>query len=168
METHSAEIGKYVIVALLASSKFLFSPFAAQGFHLTFWQSLIATTAGGMAGIVVYGLIGELISAKWTLLLALGLCVFTRRNWAAAKKHAHRKFKPANRFIVRVKHRLGLFGLAFLTPCVISIPVGAIACMSFFSHRRKDVFLYLFASLVLWALILNIGAYVFKLSRLFS
>jgi hypothetical protein len=168
MDAHTTEVGKYIGVALLASVKFLFSPFAAQGLHLTFWESLLTTTLGGIGGILVFGLIGELISDKWSNIVAIYLRIFTPRTKDEARRRARRKFKPQNRFIVKVKHRLGLFGLALITPCMISIPFGAIACMAFFSHRRKEVFVYLFISLCFWSLLLNIGAYFLKLSRLFS
>jgi hypothetical protein len=168
MDAHSTEVGKLIGVALLASVKFLFSPFAAQGMHLTFWESLLATTVGGIAGILVFGLIGELITDKWANIMGFFFQVFTSRNKEEARRYARRKFKPKNRFIVKVKHRLGLFGLALITPCMISIPFGAIACMAFFNHRRKEVFVYLFLSLGFWSLLLNVGAYFLKLSRLFS
>jgi hypothetical protein len=161
-------MGKFVAVALFASVKFLFSPFFAEGLHLNFRESLISTTIGGVLGILVFGLIGELISDSWTKIMAFYLRIFTGRSEPEARRFANRKFKWMTRFIVKVKQKLGLFGLALLSPCLISIPIGAIACMSFFSHRRKSVFLYLFLSLAFWTLVLNTGAYFFRLSRLFS
>jgi hypothetical protein len=168
MYTHSADFGKYVLVALFASIKFLFSPFFAEGVHLNFKESFLSTTAGGAAGILAFGLIGELISDSWARIVAFFLSVFGKRSKLEATVYSRRKFKWMTRFIVRVKHRLGLAGLAFLSPCLISIPLGAIACMSFFNHRRKAAFLYLFLSLIFWSVVLNGGAYFFHLSRLFS
>jgi hypothetical protein len=168
MGTASVDIGKYVLVALVASVKFLFSPFFAEGVHLNFKESILITTAGGASGIIAFGLVGELISDSWTRIVAFCLSTFGKRSKMEAYIHARRKFKWMSRFIVKVKQRLGLFGLAFLSPCLISIPLGAIACMSFFNHRRKEVFLYLFASLVFWSIVLNTGAYFLHFSRLFS
>jgi hypothetical protein len=164
----AAGIGKYILVALFASVKFLFSPFFAEGLHLNFLESVISTTIGGIFGILAFGFVGEVISDSWKSMIAFFLPIFTKKSKVQAIKHANRKFKWMNRFIVKVKHRLGLFGLAFLSPCLISIPLGAIACMSFFSHRRKEAFLYLFISLAFWSIVLNTGAYFFKLSHLFS
>lgn len=165
---HSADFGKYMLVALFASIKFLFSPFFAEGVHLNFKESLLSTTAGGVAGILAFGLIGELISDSWSRIMAFFLSAFGKRTKLEATIFSRRKFKWMTRFIVRVKQKLGLGGLAFLSPCLISIPLGAIACMSFFNHRRKTAFLYLFLSLFFWSLILNSGAYFFHLSHLFS
>jgi hypothetical protein len=164
----AAGVGKYILVALFASVKFLFSPFFAEGMHMNFWESVIATTLGGVLGILAFGFIGEIISDSWKNMIVFLLPVFTKKSKVQAIKHANRKFKWMNRFIVKVKQRLGLFGLAFLSPCLISIPIGAIACMSFFSHRRKEAFLYLFVALAFWSIVLNVGAYFFKLSHLFS
>ena len=168
MTAHPADIGKYCVVGLFASIKFLFSPFFAEGVHLNFKESLLATTAGGGVGILAFGLIGELISDSWAWISAFFLSVFGKRTRLEAAIYSRRKFKWMTRFIVRTKHRLGLPGLAFLSPCLISIPLGAIACMSFFSHRRKEAFLYLFLSLIFWSLVLNTGAYFIHFSRLFA
>ncbi|HEV7231709.1 MAG TPA: hypothetical protein VGO45_10300 [Bacteroidia bacterium] len=168
MSAHPADFGKYVLVALFASIKFLFSPFFAEGVHLNFKESILSTTAGGIAGILAFGFIGELISDYWAKITAFFLSVFGKRSKEEAARYSRRKFKWMTRFIVKVKSRLGLFGLAFLSPCLISIPLGALACMSFFSHRRKEAFLYLFVSLAFWSVVLNVGAYFFRLSHLFS
>jgi hypothetical protein len=168
MYAHNADFGKYALVALFASIKFLFSPFFAEGVHLNFKESFLSTTAGGVVGIVAFGLIGELISDSWAKIMDFFLSTFGKRSKLEATLYSRRKFKWMTRFIVRVKHKVGLFGLAFLSPCLISIPLGAIACMSFFNHRRKAAFLYLFISLLFWSVILNGGAYFFHLSHLFS
>ncbi len=168
MDVHAAGIGKYILVALLASVKFLFSPFFAEGLRLNFFESIASTTVGGILGVLSFGFVGEIISDSWKNMIVFFLPVFTKKTKVQAIKHANRKFKWMNRFIVKVKHRLGLFGLAFLTPCLISIPIGAVACMFFFPHRRKEAFLYLFVSLAFWSVVLNVGAYFFKLSHLFS
>jgi hypothetical protein len=166
MSGHSAEIGKLVLVALLASVKFLFSPLSALSLRLSYTESLIATTSGGVVGILCFGLIGELISDYWVRIVAFVLQLFGRAPMEA-RRHARRRFKWMTRFIVKVKHRLGLFGIAALSPCLLSLPFGAIACMSFYSHRRKEVFLYLFLSLAFWSFVLNTGVYFFGLASLF-
>jgi hypothetical protein len=168
MPSHSVEVGKYFLVALFASVKFLFSPFFALGLRLNYFESLISTTLGGIAGILCFGLIGELLSDYWVKIVVLFLRMFTGRTPMEARLHARRKFKWITRFIVKVKHRLGLVGIALLSPCLLSLPLGAIACMTFFSHRRKEVFIYLFISLAFWSFVLNTGAYFFRLSALFS
>jgi hypothetical protein len=161
-------MGKYIAVALFASVKFLFSPFFAEGLKLNFMESLLSTMAGGAIGIFVFGLIGELISASWKTLVVLLSSTFSKKSKAEARVIASRKFTFMNRFIVRVKRRVGLFGIAFLSPCLISIPVGAIACMTFYSHQRPRAFLFLYLSLIFWTVVLNGIAYFFKLSHLFS
>ncbi|MCI0446804.1 hypothetical protein L0152_26840, partial [bacterium] len=48
----------------------------------------------------------------------------------------------------------GLAGVAFITPCIISIPVGSIIAANLYKNKAR-VLAYLFGSLVLWSLILN-------------
>lgn len=63
-------------------------------------------------------------------------------------------FTKRNRIIVKVWRKYGLLGIAVLTPVLFSIPVGTVlAC--YFERKRYKVYLYLFTSVIIWALLLN-------------
>jgi hypothetical protein len=55
---------------------------------------------------------------------------------------------------VKIIRRYGLFGLAFITPTIISIPVGSMLAGRLFPDKR-EVLLYLSGSVVLWSMALS-------------
>jgi len=63
-----------------------------------------------------------------------------------------RKFTKMNRFIVRVKQRFGLYGLAFITPPLISVPVGAMIAASIYKNKKR-VFIFLLGGVIFWSVL---------------
>ena len=60
-------------------------------------------------------------------------------------------FTPKNRKVVNIWRKYGLFGIAFLTPVILSIPVGTIIANSLEKNKKK-VIIYMFFSLVFWSI----------------
>lgn len=56
---------KILEIILIASVKFLFSPFEAERQGFTYRESLIITTTGGVVGILMFTFIGEGIAYSW-------------------------------------------------------------------------------------------------------
>lgn len=144
---------------LIAATKFLMSPFLARyGYDYGFFESLLITTMGGLLGVLMFGLLGKLIGQYWER--AVGFIVGLVRGKKTEKVHAKPKvFNRTNRFIVFVKKRFGLVGVAFVTPCMISIPIGTIVAFSLYKNQPKKVWLALTVSLVLWSVIINTVAH---------
>jgi hypothetical protein len=59
-------------------------------------------------------------------------------------------FTKRNRRLVTIFRKYGLFGISFLTPVLLSIPIGTIVANSFESNKRK-IFLYMFISILFWS-----------------
>ena len=81
----------------------------------------------------------------------------------AAKKNAlkpKKKFTRTNKIIVRMKDKIGVFGLAILTATIISIPIGSIITAKFYRHEKKTIFI-LYGTIAVIAAILTFAAYVF-------
>jgi hypothetical protein len=56
---------------------------------------------------------------------------------ASGKEIKHKKkFTPTNKKIIRLKKSLGVFGITFLAPLLLSIPVGTIIVAKFFGKQR--------------------------------
>ena len=154
---------------LLAGIKFLLAPFVAESppYDLNFWQSFIITTAGGMAGIIVFVFFGHFVVSKWSAFVYLIKRIYKSKEKLEIEKNKPRKkFNWKTRFIGRVKRRFGLFGIAFVTPCIISIPVGSVIAVGIY-RRKGMVLFYITASLVFWSFVLNILAQYFGLSKYF-
>ncbi len=155
---------KIVEVTLIASVKFLLAPFEAERYNMSYWQSFLYTTGGGTLGIFVFYFAGHYISDWWKRNMAKIKSFFTRRPITDFTGENRRIFTRTNKLIVRVKNRFGLAGVAFVTPCLISIPIGTLVAVAIY-RKRKPVILYLLISLVLWSFFLNWLAQYLALSQ---
>ncbi len=161
--------GKIVSLALIASVKFLFSPFIAESppYSLDFLPAFIITTSGGFAGIFVFTYFSNYIFSHWSRIK-----FYFRRIYMSKEKALHRmhktgkRFSRTSRFIVWIKKRFGIAGVAFVTPCIVSIPIGCTAAVGLFRNRKK-VLLYTSVSLLFWSLVLNVLAHFFGFSKYF-
>lgn len=151
-------------VGLIASVKFLIAPFEAERYQFSFWESFTVTTLGGVIGILAFYFAGTKITGWWRRFTDLIKSVFLRRPLAEIRAIPRRNFTRMRRMIIWVKTRFGLAGIAFITPCLISIPIGTVIATDIF-RKRKPVMLYLFASLIFWSLVLNGLAQYLKLSQ---
>lgn len=149
--THWLQIAE---VALIASVKFLLAPFEAERYGMSFWTSWIITTGGGIAGIFIFYFAGSFIAHWWQHNLAKIKSFFTRRPVSDFEGENRKIMTRTNKMMVRIKQRFGLLGIAFVTPCIISIPIGTLVALAFYP-RKKKVIPYLLVSLLFWSFILN-------------
>ena len=150
-----AEIAKIATVALTSATKFLLSPAAAYYFEFGLTKSLIVTTTGGLAGILAFSFLGRMLRIYWRYFIMLFVFPFSRFSYMELVNRPPKKFSVTQRLIVRVRNKFGLAGIAFITPCIISIPVGSIIAMNFYK-KKGVVLLALTISLLVWSLILNL------------
>lgn len=125
--------------------KFAFSQLMATGLGFGYLATLLITVLGGCTGMLVFyfgsGWFMERVARRKQKRLDQG-------------KDPKRSFTRTNRTIVRVKRSQGLSGLAFLTPVLISIPIGAIIAAKYFRNDRRTLPILL-ASVVIWGVILT-------------
>ncbi len=155
---------KILEVTLIASVKFLLAPFEAERYNMSYWQSFMYTTGGGTLGIFVFYYAGHFISQWWIKNVAKIKSFLTRRPITDFTGENKRVMTRKNKLIVRVKNKFGLAGIAFVTPCLISIPIGTLVAVAIY-RKRKPVILYLMISLVLWSFFLNWLAQYLALSK---
>lgn len=149
---------KILEIGLLASVKFLLSPFEAERHGFNFKESFFITTTGGITGILAFTFIGHGLAYGWKKIKGF----FQNRSTTEIK--VTKKFTRTNKFIVRIKMKFGLTGLIITTPSIISIPVGTIVTNHFYRGKLRNVLL-LIASLIMWSLLLNGLAQYMALSQ---
>lgn len=159
--THWLQIAE---VALIASVKFLLAPFEAERYGMTYWTAWIITTGGGITGIFIFYYAGWIIARWWQHNIAKVKSFFTKRPVSDFEGEHRKIFTRKNKMMVRIKQRFGLFGIAFVTPCIISIPIGTLVAIAFYPKKRQ-VIPYLLISLVLWSFLLNYIAQWLALSQ---
>ena len=155
---------KVIEVALIASVKFLLAPFEAERYEFSFWQSFAITTIGGTVGIFVFYYAGSKVSTWWRHIMALIKSVFLRRPAEVIEQKPKKVFTRNKRFVIRIKMKFGLIGIALITPSLISIPIGSIVAANFY-RKKRGVLLYLVGSLIFWSFLLNGIAQYLKLSQ---
>jgi hypothetical protein len=99
-----------------------------------YWDMLIVM-AGGTFGVLVFTFLGAAISKK-----------LENYNFFKMKRSKLRK-------LIKIKNGYGLIGIAFITPVIISIPVGCIISSAFENDRNRVLRLQI-SSVLIWSLVL--------------
>jgi membrane protein YqaA with SNARE-associated domain len=145
------ELIRALSIFFLGATKLLWAPGTAAAAGLTFWETVLICSAGSITGVLFFYFFGRAI------FIAVD-------NWRASKR-AHEKprrvFSKKNRMVINVKSKFGVVGLTFLTPCIISIPLGCIIAAKFFYHNKLTVPLLLLFS-VFWSFALSFFAFYVK------
>jgi hypothetical protein len=137
-----------IIITILSSSfKFAMTfPLAVFQFNFGFVETILWTNVGGTIGIYFFEFLSGRIMAWW------------KRTFRWIRKHRQdhvkkeKVFTGRNRRIIRIKQRYGLIGIAFITPLLLSIPVGVFLVVRYY-HARQTRFIYLIASNLFWSVI---------------
>lgn len=122
-------------------------------------------------GVVVFSYFSDYLFMMWNWLKAFSLGFFRSNkkpifseptvdvdakvsvsySYVESGQKEKKIFTPKTRKLVRIWKKYGLFGIAFITPVIISIPVGTILATRLIPNRKK-VLLYLFVSVAIWSL----------------
>ena len=143
-------MAKALSILLLSSTKYLIGIVLAassidEGSAVL---NYLFNIAGGLIGIVFFIYFGSFLK---TLL--------SRFRWFRRV----RKFSWKNRTIVRVRKAFGVPGIAFITPVVLSIPLGVFVALTLTSNKRK-ILLWTTAACVFWSTAFFIANYFFGFS----
>ena len=126
-----------LIAFLWSPFKFMFgvaSAFLTQGLHPLLGFAL--TCGGAMLGVLVYVYAGEWLLERWL-----------------ARRRKRRVFSKGSRRLVRIRKSGGLWGVALLTPVLLSIPVGCILAITMEHHRMRIVRM-MFVSIAAWGVLI--------------
>ena len=102
----------------------------AVGYMLTdkgysYLFTVITLIIGGTTGVFVFTFFSEWVNKLLNKLIK--------------PKPSKKVFTQKNRFIVTVKSKYGLYGIAFLSPIVFSIPIGCFLASRFYSSRKNII-----------------------------
>jgi hypothetical protein len=131
---------KIISVLLMSAVKFPFGYPLAQKFHFSTWLTMLCMIGGGMLGVIFY------------LYLWDGLVRMKRRFFPRKPKPV--KFTRFKRKLVHIIKKYEVWGVAFLSPTIISLPIGTILASSF-EHNKWRIKKIMFISIALWAVFLN-------------
>src|SRR5579863_9252634 len=136
---HFHNLYQIVIVFLLSTVKFGFGgvPIAILVDKFPFFKAITITTAGGVTSAIIFAYLSEWVLDKWHKL---------RTKYFP---HKERKHLPESKFTKKIREKWGLYGLAFFTPFILSIPIGTLLSVYFY-HDKQKVISYMIVSIVAW------------------
>lgn len=136
---------KILSVISLSGVKFLFAiPLSVIKYDFNFWQTVLFSIIGGVIGVFVFSYLSENIA-----------------RLLKSKLKSKRKEKSIKKIIaIKTARKYGLFGIAFLTPIFLSIPIGTYLALYFFPNRKKTIPILL-TSVVGWSLVLSVALTAF-------
>ena len=136
-----------ILVFLGSIVKFSMGTLTAIAANLGIGGSL-ANIIGGIMGIVLFTYLGSYMQDYLV---------------KTFPKRFGRRFTSSNRFLVRIKQKFGLGGIAALTPIVLSILVGILFALAL-THDNKKIMISMLLSMFFWATVLFLPYYLFNIN----
>lgn len=131
-------ISEYIAVALASTFKFVGGPVAGIAMGLSWLETTLCSAAGMMVTVflITYGsnLLKRFSSFRWLINFIRGLGSF---GWVKRLFKPRKIFSRTTRLAVTVKSRLGLWGVAFLTPFLFTPILGTFIALSFRFPKRE-------------------------------
>lgn len=134
------DIVKIIGLIIFSGLKFFFAPSTVYLSGYSYFETIAITSTGGILTVLVFFYFGE----------ALKIIFSSRRK----KKKEKMKFTKSNRRFIKIKTKYGLIGLAILTPCFFSVPLGSLLAARYFDEDKRTL-PFLFTSVILWSFILT-------------
>jgi len=152
-----------ILIIVFASFKFALSiPLCLYKYQLSFQETVLITSIGGILGILFFALLSNLIIKFWKRYYVNSKTQQNTNNalnkvFGKEKKEKKKKkvFTRRNKMIIKTKKSYGLIGLSIITPFLLSIPVGTFIILRYFPNQKKSI-LYLIISVILWSVIFSL------------
>jgi len=119
----------------------------AVTFKFSFLNTFIITTAGGIAGVIFFAFLSQGLINGWKWLLKNYVYPYPatakRLQFLTGDPDAKKKSVPIKkrRRYIRLRKSVGFWGIAVLTPFILSIPVGTFLIVRFYGRSIKNIFL---------------------------
>lgn len=120
-------------VFLLGTVKFMVAPLSALPFKLTFLETYLSACAGAIVGTAFFYYASEFFLHRAHKKKVEKHLIAEKMGIELIEK---KKFTRRNRFIVKIKLKLGIIGISFWAPFFMSIPLGAIVVAKFYGKRK--------------------------------
>lgn len=168
-----SEIVKIVLIILLSSVKFVAGPpfaYFDDRYDFTFFETVLYCVIGGMLGVWVFTFFSIEIQLIVNWVKRHAKRIVKKPQFFSKPKatddsvevvydfvdstEKKKVFSKRSRKFVKIWKKYGLFGVAFLTPVIISIPIGTVVANAFEDNKKK-IFVYMFFSILFWSLLLT-------------
>ena len=154
---------KALQVFLLAMIKYFYAPIYGVAIGLGFWWNYFALMSGGLIGFYIYYYFSRRIinMFRWigqNFRKLKSKNISTNVNPSLKKSHPSKIIFKRNRWIVKLKHHYGMWGIVILTPVLLSLPIGAFLLRKYYSNNKKALPL-MFLSIIVEGFVLCLAYY---------
>jgi len=125
----------------LSMLKFLFTPFGGPGIGMTFFETYFSCVAGAVFSSTIFYFASEFFMKRT---IQKKLLIKKQAEEAGIELPLKKKFTKTNKFVVRMKMRFGIYGIAMYAPLFLSIPLGSIITAKFYGKEKKTFPIILF------------------------
>lgn len=128
-------------LALLAATKFAMAAglLASPITNYSYLDSVLILVISGFVGIIFFYFFSNWVNKMVDKFFN--------------KKKKRQKFSKKTRRFISIKNKYGLLGVSFLTPILLSIPLGCFIASRFF-YKQKNTLLIMLAGVAFWSLML--------------
>lgn len=126
--------GTYLTLFLISTVKFLFSPFTGAALKLSFFETYFSCVAGGVFSAAVFYFSSEYFMNR------AKIKILEKKKQLALLGQVYqekKRFTKTNKFIVRLKTKLGIYGISLFAPLLLSVPLGTIIVAKFYGRETK-------------------------------
>ncbi len=131
----------YLKVAAASTIKFFGGPILGRIENLSWWETAISSTFGLMFTVIIVIYAGEYLQQ---FLLNV--------KWKIGKERPRKTFSRTTRTGIKVKNKLGLWGIAFLTPLIFTPIVGSFLSLAF-RFPKPQILVKMFICGLFWGAI---------------
>ena len=128
---------KYLSVCTATMIKFMGGPLTGLALQLSWLETALLSALGMMCTVVLFLFFGDYLR------LLIQKIVGNKKK---------KLFTKRNRFILKVKQRVGLWGIALLTPALLT-PVGGSIIAIAFRYNKTEIFIKMLVSAVAWGFV---------------
>jgi hypothetical protein len=157
---------KLLLVVVLSGIKFLFAPIISIGYGYNYLQTIAITSVGGILGLFFFYFLSKWIINKYYRYCPTVVSYFAgeeakqRLIDSRCGRDNKKAFTKKNKFIIKARKNYGFLGIIFLTPVILSIPIGAFLAQKYYSKNRH-ILIYLSVSVAVWSACLSSMYFLF-------
>ena len=123
----------YFGLLALSTIKFLFAPFGGPALKLNFFETYFSCILGAIVSSTFFFFLAEYF-LKRSFNKKREVIINAEKNGIILPRK--KVFTKMNKSLIKVKHKLGVFGISFLAPLFLSIPVGTIIVAKFYGKNK--------------------------------
>lgn len=143
-------------VFIVATFKFMFSPFPGPHIGLRFYETFLAAFSGGCFSSAIFYFASDFFM-EWSHKRKVNKENFLiEQGFEVPRK---KKFTKTNRMVIKLKMSFGKYGICFWAPFFFSVPIGSVIAAKFYG-KLKETYPLIVLGMAINASITTFLAYV--------